>query len=172
MTKKPVKASPAAKTATPAPTLTPAPGAATPAISPQIGQEFSKLLGEVCWLMSRVPHRRHMFMADLEWLVMPPLALGQARLYRNEKGDPISFVSWAAVSDEVNERLKSGVGRLAPPEWRSGPHLWIFDVVTPFGGAKETLEQTRKTVFEGKPVSVLPLGGKSLAEVTSATAAA
>jgi cytolysin-activating lysine-acyltransferase len=133
-----------------------------------VGQEFVKLLGEVCWLMSRAQHRRHAFLADLEWLVMPVLALGQARLYRNDKGDPIGFVSWATVSDEVNERLKSGVARLAPPEWRSGPHIWIFDIVTPFGGAKEILDTVNKTVFEGQAVSVLPLGGKSLAEIVAA----
>jgi cytolysin-activating lysine-acyltransferase len=147
----------------------------TPAVSPtpvQAGQEFTKLLGEVCWLMSRAQHRRHAFMADLEWLVMPALALGQARLFRNDKGDPISFASWATVSDEVNERFKSGVARIAPPEWRSGPHLWIFDIVAPFGGAKEMLDQVHKTVFEGKSVAILPLGGKSLAELTNAAAAA
>ena len=157
MSKKPA----ATKTKTPAITPPPVPEA-------QVGQEFVKLLGEVCWLMSRTQHRRHAFMADLEWLVMPALALGQARLYRNDKNDPIGFVSWATVSDEVNERFKSGVARLAPPEWRSGPHIWIFDIVTPFGGAKEILETVNKTLFEGKTVSVLPLGGKPLAEVIGA----
>jgi len=125
------------------------------------------MIGDVCWLMSRSPNRRHMFMADLEWLVMPPLALGQARLYRNDKGDPISFVSWATVSDEVNERLKSGIARLQPGEWRSGPHLWVFDVVAPFGGVTETLATLKKTVFEGKQVMVLPLSGKTLDAVVA-----
>ena len=160
MSKKPANA----KTQTPK--VPPPPiSAEGPAVPPQVSQEFVKLLGEVCWLMSRATHRRHAFMADLEWLVMPALALAQARLYRNDKGDPIAFVSWATVSDEVNERLKSGVARLAPPEWRSGPHLWVFDIVTPFGGAKETLDALAKTVFEGKNVAVLPLGGKPLSEI-------
>ncbi len=152
------------KTAASPPDVTPPPGSAA-AAAPQVTQEFVKLLGEVCWLMSRAAHRRHAFLADLEWLVMPPLALAQARLYRNDKGDPIAFVSWAMVSDEVNERLKSGVARLAPPEWRSGPHLWIFDIITPFGGAEEVLKTMQKTVFEGKKVAVLPLGGKPLGEI-------
>ena len=68
-------------------------------------------------------------------------------------------MSWATVSDEVDARFKSGVARLAPPEWRSGPHLWIFDILSPFGGAKEMLDTVNKTVFEGKAVSVLPLVG-------------
>ncbi len=164
MSKKPNSKPPATELT---PKVTPPPPAAA-AQQVQVGQEFSKLLGEVCWLMSRAPHRRHMFMADLEWLVMPALALGQARLYRNDKGDPISYVSWATVSDEVNARFKAGVARIAPPEWRSGPHLWVFDIVTPFGGAKESLDAVHKTVFAGKTVSVLPLGGKSIDDVLSA----
>lgn len=144
------------------PAVTPPPPAAA-----QVNKEFAKLMGEVCWLMSRTPHRRHAFMADLEWLLMPPLALGQARLYRNEKGDPAAFASWATVSDEVDARLRSGVARLAPPEWRSGPHLWIFDIVAPFGGANELLDTLNKTALKDKNVAVLPLGGKWLAEVLS-----
>jgi cytolysin-activating lysine-acyltransferase len=105
--------------------------------------------------MSRSPNHKFAFLADLEWLVMPPLVLGQARLYRNEKNDPIAYVSWALVSDEVNERLKSGIARIQPPEWRCGPHPWVIDVVAPFGGAKEALETVQKTVFEGKTVPVL-----------------
>ena len=155
-------------------TTAPKPKAAAPpaAEAPQQpqqtnGPEFARLIGDVCWLMSRTPNRRHMFMADLEWLVLPPLALGQARLYRNDKGDPISFVSWATVSDEVDARLKSGIARLQPGEWRSGPHLWVFDVVAPFGGAAETLVTLKKTTFEGKQVAVMPMGGKALDTVVA-----
>ena len=166
---KTVRAKNQAATFPPTVTLTPPPAVTPPPpATAQMNKEFAKLLGEVCWLMSRAPHRRHAFMADLEWLVMPPLALGQARLYRNDKGDPIAFASWATVSDEVDARLKSGVARLAPPEWRSGPHLWIFDILTPFGGSKEILETVNKTIFDGKSVSVLPLGGKLLADVVLA----
>jgi cytolysin-activating lysine-acyltransferase len=154
MSKKSATARTAAPVPTPVPTETPS-ATKTPLAASLTGQEFSRLLGDVSWLMSRSPNHKFAFLADLEWLVMPPLVLGQARLYRNEKNDPIAYVSWALVSDEVNERLKSGIARIQPPEWRCGPHPWVIDVVAPFGGAKEALETVQKTVFEGKTVPVL-----------------
>lgn len=37
------------------------------------------------------------------------------------------------VSDEIDQRLRSGVQRIAPHEWQSGWHLWLIDAVSPFG---------------------------------------
>ena len=51
---------------------------------------------------------------------MPSIGLSQAKLFRNENGNPVAFMNWALVSDEVNERLKTGVGKLQPSDWRSG----------------------------------------------------
>jgi cytolysin-activating lysine-acyltransferase len=155
--------------------VTPAP--ATDAdLSPEAAaardREFLRVLGEVSWLMSLSAPHRHLFMADLEWLVLPPMALTQARLYRNDKGSPIAYASWALVSDEVDARLKQRIGKLKPADWRSGPHPWIIDLVAPFGGVQEVLSTLQNTVFAGKSVLVLPLGGKPLpaAEKQPATA--
>ncbi|MEO5374993.1 MAG: toxin-activating lysine-acyltransferase, partial [Alphaproteobacteria bacterium] len=43
-------------------------GGAAPGHSP-----FASLLGDVAWLMVRSPAHRHLFLADLEWLVLPAL---------------------------------------------------------------------------------------------------
>ena len=126
------------------------------------------LLGEVTWLMSRSPRHRYVFMSDLEWQVMPPVVLRQARLFRNkpagarpdQPGTPLAFVTWALVSDAVDQRLQSGIGRLQPAEWRSGPNPWIIDVVAPFGGADKAVEEVVKTVFGGKPVPVVGMVGQ------------
>jgi len=74
-------------------------------------------------------------------------------------------VSWAFVSDEVNERLKAGIIRLQPAEWRSGTHPWIIDVVAPFGGAEQAVANVVKDVFGGKVVPVA--GGKPASAVTA-----
>src|SRR5215472_8804565 len=39
-------------------------------------------LGHAVWLMMNMPQYRHVFLADLEWLVLPPVMLGQYRLFR------------------------------------------------------------------------------------------
>lgn len=121
------------------------------------------VLGEASWLMSRSPRHRFTFMADVEWAVLPPVVLKQARVFRNkppegqegQPGTPLAFVTWAFVSDAVEARLKEGIAKLQPPEWRSGPHPWIIDVVAPFGGADKVLEALEKDVFGGRQVPVV-----------------
>ena len=128
-------------------------------------REITYALGECAWLMSRsVPHR-HVFMADIDWRVLPPLYLGQVRVFRDAKGNAQALVSWAFVSDEVDARLKANIARLQPGDWRSGPHPWIVDVVAPFGGIRQIIDEMTAKVFGGKPVPVLAFGGKTAAEV-------
>lgn len=152
----------------------PAPAPEKPAFQTLSDREFLYVLGEVTWLMGRSPKHKHLFLADYDWLVAPPLLLKQARIFRNKpatpdastppssaplEGTPLAFVSWAVVSDEVDARLKSGIIRLQPGDWRSGPHPWIIDVVAPFGGADKAIAEVVQSVFQGRPVSVAGTSG-------------
>ena len=137
--------------------------AATPPVGSGCGAELTTagerdaagVLGEVAWLMSRSAPHRHVFMADLDWLVLPPLYLGQARVLRGAEGSPLAYVSWALASDAVEARLKARIGRLQPTDWRSGPHPWIIDVIAPFGGADKAVAEVVGAVFGGRDVPVL-----------------
>ena len=52
------------------------------------------VLGQVVWLMMNMPQYRHVFLADLEWMVLPPILLKQYRLFR--AGDHVvAFAAWA-----------------------------------------------------------------------------
>ena len=87
--------------------------------------------------MMAAPQCRHLFLADLELCLLPPLALKQCRLF-TKAGRPIGLVTWAMLSDEVAERLKTDPQkRVKPADWRSGERQVIVDVVAPYGGAKE-----------------------------------
>lgn len=112
------------------------------------------MLGPVSWLYARDSVRRYSFWCDLDWLLMPPLVLDQCRLYANN-GIPFAYVSWAFVSDEVDSRLRTGEAKIAPHEWKSGPHIWLIDIVTPFGKRDETLIEVRESMFAGKTVNAL-----------------
>jgi len=120
------------------------------------------VFAEACWLMSRSKAHSHVTMGDMEWLVLPPIILKQARIFRDAKQDPIAFMSWALVSDEVDQRLKRGGQKLAPSEWNSGQNFWIIDLVTPFGDALPILEVIHSVLPVGRSHSVLPFGGKDL----------
>lgn len=112
------------------------------------------ILGPAIWLYARDPLRKFTFMADIDWVLLPPVILDQCRLYT--KNDiPFAFFTWAKVNDAVDQRLRSGVLRIAPHEWQSGEHLWLIDVITPFGQQEEMMTELRKAQFAGLKISAL-----------------
>ena len=116
----------------------------------EVAFERLSVLGPVAWLYARTPDRRFLFLADLDWAVMPPVVLDQCRLFMQGKM-PFAFITWAFVSDEVHQRLIQGHGKLAPHEWKSGEHAWLIDVAAPFGGDIEMLDELYQLKFTGLP---------------------
>lgn len=117
---------------------------------------LSKLpvLGPALWLYARDPIRKFTFLADIDWQVLPPVILDQCRLY-TKNGIPFAFFTWAHVSDAVDERLRSGIGKVAPHEWKAGAHVWLIDLVAPFGQMDEMLGELRSTVLAGQAIRAL-----------------
>ena len=68
------------------------------------------VIPEVLWLLTQSPQHKFMFLADMEWYFLPPFRHRQFRVFHKDKA-PIAFVSWAYVSDEVEDRLKAGAVR-------------------------------------------------------------
>lgn len=113
------------------------------------GMTMAAAVGEAVTLMTQSPGHRYLFLGDLDWTVLPPLMLGQFRLFRAQ-GRVVGLVLWAQVSDEVDARLTAGVARLSPLDWKSGETLWVVDVVAPFGGAERMIDDLASTALAGK----------------------
>ena len=96
-----------------------------------IANDAVRVIGELALLMASSPAHRHLFLADLEWLLLPPVMLKQVRLVRDERKRLIAAAFWASVSEEVDDDLGKGRTRLKPAEWNSGERLWLMDVVGP-----------------------------------------
>lgn len=122
----------------------------------QARQALAKLpiLGPALWLYARDANRKFTFLADVDWLLLPPVVLDQCRLY-TKNGIPFAFFTWATVNDAIDQRLRSGVAKIAPHEWKSGPHLWLIDVVAPFGQADDMLAELLTKVLQGQTVRAL-----------------
>ncbi|TAN58208.1 MAG: toxin-activating lysine-acyltransferase [Rhodospirillales bacterium] len=137
------------------------PAAPTPLRQPNGPAE---ILGDAVWLMSQSPTHKHLFVADLEWLVMPPVMLRQFRLVRG-KDKPQSFVTWANLNEEAEQRLMAGHTRLKPSDWNSGERAWIVDLVAPFGGQEAVLKEMKQRLFAELPLRLLQPGkdGKPVA---------
>lgn len=106
----------------------------------------SHMLGELVWLLTQSPTHKHFALADLEWMIMPPLVLEQYRGFRGPRPgaglqdpagadaaqQPLGYALWALLSPEAEAKLMAGHTRLRPDEWRTGDRLWLIDLVAPF----------------------------------------
>lgn len=112
-------------------------------------------IGVVTLLANKSQNHKHLFIADMEWLVIPPVMLKQFAIFRTQKNEPMAFISWASVNEEVEKRLLSGNVKLKPQEWKSGKILYIIDVLSPFGANPEILKQLQEKQFNDKAVYLI-----------------
>ncbi len=146
------------------------PGIVTPDM-PENDQPANKtmgsMIGEVVWLMSQSPAHKHLSLGDLEWMLMPPVILGQYKLFR-EDDKPVGAALWGYLSDEAATRLKAA-GRLAPQDWgnnalvdpekglipQEGGTLWLVELITPFHNEankhrEQMIADLMQSAFKGK----------------------
>jgi cytolysin-activating lysine-acyltransferase len=112
------------------------------------------ILGPAMWLYARDDLKKYTFIAEQDWLLLPPIILDQCKLYTRDE-IPWAFCTWAFVSDEIDARFRNSIPKIAPHEWKSGTHPWLIDVVAPFGDRESIIEDARQTVFNGAAMSAL-----------------
>ena len=123
---------------------------------------MSVAFADIVTVLMRSPQHKHFSLADLEWLVVPPLRMGQCRVAKTlpqqgAPGIPIAAVLWASVSHEVDERLSGNVNapmRLRPDEWKSGEVLWLVEAVGDPRVVPSLLKQLMETALKGQTVKV------------------
>jgi hemolysin-activating ACP:hemolysin acyltransferase len=102
----------------------------------------------------------------LEWRVMPPLVQDQAKIYMRDDA-PVAYVSWARFSPAVAQRFAMPPHQLTGADWRSGEENWIVDLIAPFGGAQDVMNDVRTHVFAGQEVRQLSIGVDGLPKVVT-----
>ena len=112
-------------------------------------------LGAISILAMKSTTHKYIFLSDYEWLILPAIATKQFALFRSSKNEPIAFISWASISDEVEKRLTDKSGKLQPADWKSGNNIYIIDIISPFGPSKDLLKQLNDKQFKGKDVKIL-----------------
>lgn len=122
----------------------------------------SAAFGQVVSVLMRAPHYKHYSLADLEWMVVPPLVTSQfsiveAQSRKNGMSAPVCVVFWANVSAEVDARLSASPGepiRLKPNEWRSGDILWVIDAIGDARAVTAVLKRLRENEWKGRAVKI------------------
>lgn len=109
-------------------------------------QSVSLVFAQACWLYSISSLHQGWAFSSLHSWILPPLKAKQYRIYH--RGDrPVGFVTWAYLSDEVEQAYVRNTRSLNPDAWNSGPRGWIIDFIAPFGDALKIGHDLRTNVF-------------------------
>lgn len=126
----------------------------SPITSVSAGEKsIATVMGEIVWLLTQSPAHRYLTLGDLEWMLMPPVLLGQYKIFRNED-QVVGAALWAYLNEEAEERLKA-TSRLAPQDWGNGASvsidegiianeggkLWLIEILAPFNSVENSHQQ-------------------------------
>lgn len=134
---------------------------------------IGSMMGEIVWLMSQSPTHKFLPLSDLEWLLMPPIILGQYKIFRDPDKKPVGAALWGYLNEDAEKRLKAA-GKLAPQDWGNnakldqkrglvaseGGTLWLVELITPFHSKEnkhreQVLTDLMNTAFKGKQVKMI-----------------
>lgn len=149
---------------------------------------FAQSFSQIVAVLMRDPNFRNLRLADLQWLVLPPVMAGQFRLAQvpMQQGNvkvqdggtlvPVAVALWARVSANIDKGLRENLDkqvRLHPGDWASGDNIWLMAVAGDPRAVPKFLEQLAEKEFKGKPVQMRMRGtdGKVAVKTLGQTAA-
>ena len=130
----------------------------------RMGQTFAQIVG----VLMRDANFRNLRIADLEWLVLPPIMAGQFRFAHavRQPDDktkqagvsvPVAVALWARVSPQIDKGLSENLDklvRLPPNQWASGNILWLMAVAGDPRAVPHFLKQLAEKEFKGQQVKM------------------
>lgn len=111
------------------------------------GRKYYDGLGMMLWLMSNSEYHKEWCLWSVDAEIIPPLLLGQHKIYLDEHSNPVGFVTWAWLSEIGKEKVLSQCGIFSLEEWNAGRHLMINDFISPWGHAKQMAKDLRVSTF-------------------------
>lgn len=114
-------------------------------------EEMLKQYAALAFLYLRSPRYADWPVKALRLVMQPPIDLKQARLFFHD-GIPRGACTWAHLGDEAEAELVRGE-LLTPAQWRSGPNLWLMDIVAPYGQGSGG--QMLRVFMRGLPEKIL-----------------
>jgi hemolysin-activating ACP:hemolysin acyltransferase len=85
---------------------------------------------------------------DLFHIVSPAISHRRIQFFYNDNGMVVGYVVWATLSDQNHALMQAQQIRLHLSDWNEGPHLWILDLVAPYGHFRDIIQTLMKDTFE------------------------
>ena len=135
--------------------------------SPGHGNAFAGSFAQIVAVLMRDRNFKHLTLADLESLVLPPLIAGQFGIAHAQsqgngakKGSvvvPVAVALWARVSASIDKLLSENPEkppRLQPSGWVSGSIIWLIVLGGDRRATPKLLDQLLKRDFCGQLVKM------------------
>ena len=136
---------------------------------------FAASIGDMVVVLSHSSAHKHHSLADIEWMVLPPVSTRQ--FYVVEAMDkkhgfraPVAAVTWAFVSDEVDQLLQKqaeSLRRLRPDQWNCGTIGWLIDAAGDLEGVRAALQWLAAGPFKERPLKMTVRGAAGTTTVTT-----
>jgi cytolysin-activating lysine-acyltransferase len=135
----------------------------------------SAAFGDIVSILMRAPRHKKLSLDALRVFILPAVLNSQYMVARfRQQADagavPAGVAIWASVSDEVDKRLRTNPQqqvKLAPEEWKSGPNLWLVDLVAPTALAATMLKDVDEKVAKGKPMAAQVVSNDGAVKLTT-----
>lgn len=114
---------------------------------------FGSVMGQAVWLMTMSADHKHLPISTIEELVSPAILFKQFRLFSKGK-QPVAFLIWASVSDEVKARLEGGGDLEDIKDWRSGENIVVIDCISPLAPKQVFIEKFMASVRDAQSQTV------------------
>jgi cytolysin-activating lysine-acyltransferase len=130
---------------------------------------FAHSFAQIVAVLMRDANFRQMRLADLEWLVLPPVMAGQFSFAqapspvgraKNQEGGvlvPVAVALWARVSADIDKALSENLDkpvRLKTGDWASGDNPWLIAVAGDQHAVPKFIEHLAQTEFKGQRVKM------------------
>ena len=115
------------------------------------GLKLTEDLEKILDIFAMSPIHKKYTIEDIQRLIIPPLKLGQYRLFQ-DRATPIGYISWAFLNAETVENYINNKKLLQADDWNNGKALWLINVICPKGGAINAMlkvEEKRKLASKG-----------------------
>ncbi|BAY21239.1 RTX toxin acyltransferase family protein [Calothrix sp. NIES-2100] len=120
-------------------------------------QQPLQMIGSITHLMLYSQLHSKYKISSIAERFVPSLIHNQFRYYEID-GNPIGFVNWAWLTDEVETKFLTGKYVLRLDEWKGGNNLCFPEFIAPFGHARLIIKDLRSNIFpKGTPAKSLKI---------------
>jgi cytolysin-activating lysine-acyltransferase len=84
---------------------------------------------------------------DVYSLVSALATSGLGYIYEDAQGRPVAFCNWAFVSLSIRDTLLAAERELIREDWQSGNHIFIPEMIAPYGHARAVVSDLRRRIF-------------------------